>query len=220
MSTDITIIRKSVKHANLKVKPTGEVILTVPLRMTQYEIDHILAKRAGWIEKHLAYFRERQLKPQMLITGEAFMYLGQSYQLNVMESEKERTQLMGTHFELYVPDTNDYQKKELLIDKWYRERAKEYFIEAIEQYQPLVKREVNRVSIKRMKTRWGSCNHTKGYINLNLELIKKPKSAIEYVVFHELVHLIYPNHSKAFYHYLSLYMPDWQERKAKLEQQG
>ncbi len=68
-----------------------------------------------------------------------------------------------------------------------------------------------------MKTRWGSCNTQKGFINLNLELIKKTKICIEYVIFHELVHLIYPNHSKEFYKYLTLYMPDWEERKEKLE---
>ncbi len=68
-----------------------------------------------------------------------------------------------------------------------------------------------------MKSRWGSCNHTKGYINLNLKLIEKPTICIEYVVFHELAHLIYPNHSQKFYNYLTLYMPDWKVRKLKLE---
>ncbi len=86
----------------------------------------------------------------------------------------------------------------------------------IDDYQKIVQKEITKVRIKSMKTRWGSCNYTKGYINLNLELIKKPKCAIEYVIFHELTHLIYPNHSKQFYSYISKYMPDWQERNKKL----
>ena len=81
----------------------------------------------------------------------------------------------------------------------------------------IVKQDIKSVKIRQMKTRWGSCNPYKSYINLNIELIKKPKSCIEYVVFHELVHLLYPDHSKKFYDYLTLYMPDWQKRKEILE---
>ncbi|MEA3490747.1 MAG: M48 family metallopeptidase [Campylobacterota bacterium] len=81
-------------------------------------------------------------------------------------------------------------------------------MKAIEKYKPVVKKEVEHIRIREMKRRWGSCNPSKGYINLNSELIKKPTECIEYVVFHELAHLVYSDHSSQFYNYLSLYMPD------------
>lgn len=214
---NIKIIYKNVKYANLKVKPTQEVILTVPFGMSGKEIEQILHKRQAWIEKHLAFFCERVVVLKERVSGEDFFYLGRIYQLKVIESSEEKTQLTHSHFELYVKDQNDDKRKEQLIDKWYRSRAEEQFIEAMEKFIPIVQRPVNRITIRPMKTRWGSCNHTKGYINLNQELIKKPYEVIEYVVLHELAHLIHPNHSRAFYNYLSRYMPDWRERSAKLK---
>jgi len=83
-----------------------------------------------------------------------------------------------------------------------------------------VRKEINKVTIRKMKTRWGSCNYHKKSINLNLELIKKPLECVEYVIFHELTHLIYPNHSKDFYNYLLTYMSDWKRRKERLESFG
>lgn len=215
---NIKIIYKNVKYANLKVKPTQEVILTVPFGMGEKEIEQILHKRQAWIEKQVAFFRERVIPPKERVCGETFLYLGKSYQLKVIEGGAEQIKLTQDHFELSLYDKRDNKRKAQLIDQWYRERAGEQFGQAIEKFAPIVQKKINRVTIKLMKTRWGSCNHTKGYINLNLELIKRPYEAIEYVVWHELAHLIHPNHSWAFYHYLSLHMPDWQERKAKLEQ--
>lgn len=212
----IKIIYKNVKYANLKVKPTQEVILTVPLGMCEKEIECILYKRQAWIEKHLAFFRERVISSKESANGETFLYLGRSYQLKVIESKSEQTKLTQDHFELSLYDKRDDKRKAQLIDQWYRERAGEQFMQAIEKFTLIVQKKVNRVTIKSMKTRWGSCNHTKGYINLNLELIKKPYEAIEYVVWHELAHLIHPNHSREFYNYLSRHMPDWRERKGKL----
>ena len=91
---------------------------------------------------------------------------------------------------------------------------KKVYFDFIPIFNKIVKQDIK---IRQMKTRWGSCNPHKSYINLNIELIKKPKICIEYVFFHELVHLIYPNHSREFYNYLSLYMSDWSKRKEVLE---
>ena len=93
-----------------------------------------------------------------------------------------------------------------------------HFLNTVNKYNKITQKDSINVRIRKMKTRWGSCNKTKKYINLNLNLIKKPKICIEYVVFHELAHLIYPNHSKDFYNYLSLYMSDWKEREKILNE--
>ncbi|MDD5118755.1 MAG: SprT family zinc-dependent metalloprotease [Sulfuricurvum sp.] len=214
---NVTVVYKDIKHANLKVKPNQEVLLTVPLDMTDREIDHILHKRANWINQQLALFQKNTQPKKELVSGESFVYLGRNYRLKVIESNEEKARLNRGYFELFVKDKNDYNKKEKLINDWYKSRAVEYFQKNIEKYNAIVKLEIKAIRIRSMKTRWGSCNPKKSYINLNLELIKKPKSSIEYVIFHELVHLIHNDHSKNFYNYLSLHMPDWQKRKDKLE---
>ncbi len=215
-TTKITIIKKDVKNITLKVKPTCEVELVVPKRLDQEYIELFLEKKRLWIEKKLAFFRSKLTPPKEYVNGENFEYLGKNYRLKVIEDHNEQVVLDRNVCYLFVKDKSDFQRKEKIIQKWYRTRAYELFWELIRQYQPIVKREVKSLRVKKMKTRWGSCNYHKAYINLNLELIKKPKESIEYVVFHELAHLIHPNHSKAFYNFLTTYMPDWKKRREKL----
>lgn len=214
---NITIIYKDVKHANLKIKPSQEILLTVPLDMSDKEIEHILKKRARWIKTQLDLFSENKQQIKELVSGENFVYLGKNYRLKIIESNKEKAKLIRGYFELYVKDKSDYNKKEKLINEWYKVRAEEHFQKTMDKYSSIVKIDIKKVRIRAMKTRWGSCNPKKSYINLNLELIKKPKIAIEYVIFHELAHLIHNNHDKNFYNYLSLHMSDWKKRKNKLE---
>lgn len=214
---DVTLIYKDVKHANLKVKPTCEVLLTAPLDMTDREIDHILKKRASWIEQYLELFSKNKQQKKELVSGENFVYLGRNYRLKVIESKEEKAKLNRGYFELYIKDKNDYSKKAKLIEAWYKTKAQDHFGKTVGRYAPIVKMDIKTVRIRAMKTRWGSCSPKKSYINLNLELIKKPKSAIEYVIFHELAHLVHHNHDKQFYNYLCLHMPDWEKRKSKLE---
>ena len=212
------IIFKDVKHANIKIKPTGEVILTVPLKTPKQKIDTILKNRSSWIEKHLEFFSKNLPKKEEFKNGDTFSYLGKKYSLKLIETNKSQDAKLGDGcFNLYITNKNDYNEKYRLIESWYKSKAEKHFQDAIDKYLPIVNKKVFLVRIKTMKTRWGSCNPKKGYINLNLELIKKPKTAIEYVVFHELTHLIHYNHDRNFYDYLSLHMPDWRKRKETLE---
>jgi predicted metal-dependent hydrolase len=213
---EVAIVYKKVKHANLKVKPNLEVVLTVPLNMTRREIDYILQKRAHWIHEKLALVRDRKPVVKELVSGEALAYLGKQYRLKVIEFASEGATLTADYLQLYVNDKHNYSRKQQLVTQWYRTQAEEQFALLIHKYQPCVNRPVNRVTIKSMTTRWGSCNPRKGTINLNLELIKYPKPAIEYVVLHELTHLIHRYHNRQFYNHISMYMPDWKERKAQL----
>lgn len=217
LKNEVVIIYKDVKRTNLKVKPTKEVILTVPLDMTDKETEHILKKRGSWIKQQLELFSKNEPPKKEFVSGESFVYLGRNYRLKVIESKDEKAKLNRGYFELYVKDKNDISKKEKLINEWYKAKAKEHFQHTIKKYTAIVKIDIKTVRIRSMKTRWGSCNPKRSYINLNLELIKKTKIAIEYVVFHELAHLIHHNHDKDFYSYLNLHMCDWKKRKEKLE---
>ena len=217
MLEGVKIVRKDVKNITLKVRPNGEAILTAPKAASDEHIKFIIEKRAKWIAQKRAFFASFKTLKKEYVSGEDFKYLGRSYRLKVVQSKEERVKLQRGYLELFVKDKSDIKRKENLIYEWYHEKATLYFFNILQEFNKIVKQDIKSVKIRQMKTRWGSCNPYKSYINLNIELIKKPKACIEYVVFHELAHLLYPNHSKKFYDYLTLYMPDWQKRKEILE---
>ena len=217
MLEGVKIVRKDVKNITLKVRPNGEAILTTPKTASDEHIKFIMQKRAKWIAKKRAFFASFKTPQKEYVSGEDFKYLGRSYRLKVVQSKEEHVKLQRGYLELFVKDKGDIKRKANLIYEWYHEKAMLYFFNILQEFNKIVKQDIKSVKIRQMKTRWGSCNPYKSYINLNIELIKKPKSCIEYVVFHELAHLHYPNHSKKFYDYLTLYMPDWQKRKEILE---
>ncbi|WP_346746626.1 SprT family zinc-dependent metalloprotease [uncultured Campylobacter sp.] len=217
MQSDVKIIKKDVKNITLKVRPNGEAILTAPNSASDEHIKFIMQKRVQWIAQKRAFFASFKMPQKEYVSGEDFRYLGRSYRLKVVQSKEERVKLQRDYLELFVKDKSDLKRRENLIYEWYYEKATLYFFNILQEFNKIAKQDIKNVKIRQMKTRWGSCNPYKSYINLNIELIKKPKSCIEYVVFHELVHLLYPDHSKKFYDYLTLYMPDWQKRKEILE---
>ena len=217
MLEGVKIVRKDVKNITLKVRPNGEAILTTPKAASDEHIKFIMQKRAKWIAKKRTFFASFKTPQKEYVSGEDFKYLGRSYRLKVMQSKEERVKLQRGYLELFVKDKSDLERKENLVHEWYNEKATLYFFNILQEFNKIVKQDIKSVKIRQMKTRWGSCNPYKSYINLNIELIKKPRACIEYVVFHELVHLLHPDHSKKFYDYLTLYMPDWQKRKEILE---
>jgi len=219
MLDNLQIVYKTVKTISLKVKPTLEIVLTVPTNTTQDKIDHILKKRHDWILTQLDYFRKFQQPAKELVSGESFAYLGRNYRLKVSTATNESVKLIGGYLHVNLSDKTNHDKKNQLIETWYKQKAEDYFKKVITKYTKIVKQEIAKVSIRKMKTRWGSCNPKKSYINLNLDLIKKHAFAIEYVIFHELVHLLHYNHDQKFYNYLATHMPDWKARKLKLENQ-
>ena len=215
---NIEIVKKDVKHINLKVKPNGEVILTAATDSSERDIEYVLKKRADWIDKKIAFFQShKEVGKKEYVSGENFCYLGRNYRLKVIESQEEEVKLQRGYLQIFLKDRDNYEKKKKLIKEWYTQKAKIHFQKAIDKYKPIVKKEIATVRIRDMKTRWGSCNPSKGFINLNLKLIEKPTECIEYVVFHELAHLVHSDHSVNFYNYLNLYMPNWRKKKERLE---
>jgi len=218
---EVRIVKKAVKRIYLKVKPDGEAVLTVPPDVSQREIDHILQKRAAWIARQRKNFAAvpRRTEPEY-VSGENIRYLGRNYRLKVIAENDERVSLQRGQLRLFVRDTRATRIKKALVEGWLRAKAERHFTEALARFAPLIGDRPYHLRIRTMKTRWGSCNHQTGNITLNLRLIEKPKICIEYVALHELAHLLHPHHGRAFYDFLSLHMPDWKERKARLERDG
>ena len=141
------------------------------------------------------------------------------------KSKRENIILAGRIMYMYVNIKNDLpnneninkRKKEALLDIWYKKEAIKLFGELIKKYSSLMNIKVETFTVKKLKSKWGSCDTAKKHIVLNLELMKYPIHAIEYIILHEMSHLIYPNHSKNFYNTVALYMPEWKKAKITLD---
>lgn len=215
--------RKNVKHINLRVKPDMKVFVSAGEDVPLSYIEGFVKKKAGWIFKNIEYFQKTQSENsynKQYVNGETVRYLGKQYRLRVVQAEAEEVKYFQGYIYLYVKDKEDRAKKEKLLNQWLREKAKEVFNESLNRmYSRLEKYGIEKpdISIRIMKTRWGSCSNEKKKITLNSELIKAPKPCIDYVILHELVHFKYRNHDKNFYNFLTVLMPDWRKRKTMLD---
>ncbi|MEA2029747.1 MAG: SprT family zinc-dependent metalloprotease [Campylobacterota bacterium] len=211
----VEIIKKNIKHIYIRIKPPENVVVSVPYKTKQKTIDNLLQQKAQWIERQLRSLGHHTPQNLEYIDGDKLYFLGNAYKLELHPAPHTHIQIHLDTLKLYTSNSKEHRAQ--IVEQWYYTQAKIYFDKAIAKYQPIVNRPIHAVRIKKMKTRWGSCNHTKGYINLNVELLKKPLEALEYVVFHELVHLIHPNHSRDFYDFIAQYMPDWKDRDKLLK---
>jgi len=206
------------KTLGITITPELLVFVKAPMDAPLEKIKAKIKKRASWIIKQQNFFLAFHPKTpaRQFISGESHLYLGRQYQLKVTLGKESAVNYKGRFIEVIAKDKNDAQN---LIKQWYRERAKIKFAEIAE---PLIERfkkyqaEPKSLYILDMPKRWGSCT-PKGKIILNPELIKAPKGCIEYVIIHELCHLIHHNHTKAFFDLQTKEMLNWEKWKTKLE---
>lgn len=215
--------RKNVKNLNLRVRKDGSVFVSANEMVPFEEIDKFIHSKASYILKAIDHFREMaQYKPQpkQYVSGETFYIQGRGLRLQVSQSEKDAISTDGIYIFLVVKDANDIEKKRRLVTRFLDQQCKTIFGEILDElYPPLQKYGIGKPSlrIRDMETRWGSCLTKKHIITLNKRLLEAPRNCIEYVVMHELCHFMHPNHSKHFYAFLSMLMPDWKERKQFLD---
>ena len=219
-STEIcySVVYSVRKTLGIVVNPKGEVIIKAPVDASIVKIVEKVRKRASWIVKQQSYFKSfGQHNPKRrYISGESHLYLGRQYRLYVKEGKPNSVSFKGRTFEIICSQKS---KAENLMRDWYRERAKVKFAKIAEPIIQQFKKygvEPKSLYIQVMENRWGSCT-SKGKIILNTELIKAPKPCIEYVIIHEMCHLLHRDHTRAFYDLLSVEMADWERWKNKLE---
>jgi len=210
------------KHLRIEVEPNQHVIVKAPIGALESKITEKVLKRASWIAKQIRFFGqvEKTATEKEYVSGETFWYLGRQYRLKVIESKNMSVRLSGGYFLIETPNKQNVRKIESQLEKWYREHAEVKFSERIRRYFSLVEKRTPQqptVEVRKMKNRWGSCTK-EGKIILNPMLIKAPTYCIDYVIIHELAHLIEHNHSPRFYQLKSQLMPDWKERKRRLEE--
>ncbi len=209
------------KRLTITVYPDLKIIAKVPLDYEDDIIQKRLSKRASWIARQVDFFTQYhpQQPPREYVSGETHYYLGRQYRLKIIEGQQPRVRLKGRYFLVETPSKSDREKVKNQMQNWFTDHARGLLRRRIQEHLPTFTRLGAKEPIviyRRMKKRWGSCSKT-GKIVLNTELVKAPLSGIDYVIFHELCHLLFPKHDVKFFRLLSSLMPDWENRKEILE---
>lgn len=219
-AVEALVVHKLIKHVHLSVlPPQGRVRVTAPIGMKDDAIRVLLATRLSWINKHVSKFKNQERQtPREYVSGESHYLFGKRYQLELVDENKPPSvELKGRKkLILSVRPHSSLEKREQVMNEWYRSALRTVAEDLIIRWQKTIGVEITDWSIRRMKTRWGTCNHRAGSILLNLELAKKPVSCVEYVIVHELLHLIEDKHSDHFVSLLDKHLPKWRSIKEEL----
>lgn len=208
------------KSLEIAVHPDKSVVVKAPASSDLEAIEEKVRKRARWIKKQIAFFNQfdPRTPARRYVGGESHLYLGRKYRLKIEKAERDKVLLKNGYFYIACVDAEPPHVKKLM-DAWYRKRATEYLSKVFEDcWEGFKKEELEKPTLKvqKMEKRWGSLS-LKGQLTLNLRLVQTPKECIEYVVIHELCHLVHHHHGPEFYKLLDRAMPDWMKRKHKLE---
>ena len=215
----IDVVKKDIKNLHLRVyPPDGKVRITSPLRVDDETIRLFALSKLKWIEKSQAKFQAQPRQtPKKYISGESHYYRGDRYLLNVIyHSSVPKIVRSNTQIDLYVRHGSIQEQREQVLNNWYRQQLKSEIPRLIAKWERVIGVSTNDWGVKKMKTRWGTCNTQAKRIWLNLELIKKPPHCLEYVIVHELVHLLERNHNDRFKAYMTRFMPNWSLYKEEL----
>ncbi|MFV0502371.1 MAG: M48 family metallopeptidase [Lachnospirales bacterium] len=216
------LTRKKVKNINLRIRQDGTIMVSANTAVKITTIEGFIKENSDFILKSLEEIIKNSknnlaLKKQY-INGDTLKLLGEDYKLKIIYSKENNVMLKNSFINLYLVE-DIFEIKEQLISDWYKKEAKKYLNRILkymyEKVEPLGV-PMPKVTVRNVKTIWGSCNKYKCKVTLNTKLVQAPLQCIEYVALHELVHLIHPNHSKDFYTELESLMPNWKSRKDEL----
>lgn len=219
-SIEALVVRKPIKNLHLSVlPPNGWVRVTAPVNMKDDAIRTLLALRLPWIKKQQSKFsgQERQTKRDYS-SGESHYFFGKRYRLEVVYKDEAPTVFLKGKTKIILqvrPKSTTIKRREVMMN-WYRKELHAVVNDLIVKWQKKIGLEVKYWGIKQMKTRWGTCNNKRARVLLNLELAKKPIACVEYVVVHELLHLIEKKHSDKFVSLIAKYIPKWKGIKEEL----
>lgn len=214
----IDVTHKKIKNIHLSVYPNGQVKLSAPLYMNQETLRSFLISKLDWIKQKQRKFQNQQREtPRDCNNRESHYVWGRQYLLKVIEhNASPKIVLSHSEMRLYIRAESSQDYIQTVIDEWLRQELKKALPPLLEKWQPIMGVQVKKFFIQKMKTRWGSCNYTQGNVRFNSELARKPPECLEYVVVHELVHLLEPSHNASFHSLMSQFMPNWKLIKAEL----
>lgn len=218
----IVIERKKIKTCRLKIFPDKIVKFSVPESTPTSWIENYINSKTSWISEKLLRFEQTKgyAATTQIRNGFSISYLGEDLIFSITESDKPLVYKKGRILHVCVPDINNQGELFRHFDSWWRKDSLAFINTQFEKLYPIIQKyeiEKPKIVLRKMKTLWGSCSPNRGIITFNQYLTKARPACVEYVVLHELVHFLYPNHSKQFYNFLSNYMPDWKVRKKILD---
>ncbi|MBS0611432.1 MAG: M48 family metallopeptidase [Proteobacteria bacterium] len=206
------VLRKRIKHVHLSVyPPAGRVRISAPEHMALDTIRVFAISRLAWIKGQQRKVQAQQREaPRDYIDRESHYLWGKRYLLTVLEQDAApRSDLQHRHIVLSVRPGTSTERRQAWLDAWYREQLRQVLAPLLHKWQAAMQVQASSVFVQRMKTKWGSCNPSRRTIRLNTDLAKKPPECLEYIVVHELAHLIEPSHNARFVSVMNLFMPRW-----------
>ena len=216
----IDVVRKSIKNMHLSVyPPTGRVRIAAPLNIGDDAIKLFAISKLSWIKRNQRKFEKQERQsPRAFAERESHWFEGKRYLLRVKEHDAPpKVELRTkTHIDLFVRPNTTTEQRHNILNEWYRKKLKDYIPALIEKWEKIIGVTVNDWGIKQMKTKWGTCNIEDKRIWINLELAKKPVYCLEYIVVHEMIHLLERHHNERFLAYIEKYMPKWKFYKEEL----
>lgn len=218
--TRIDVVRKDIKNLHVGVyPPDGRVRVAAPRHLDDSAVRLAVVTRMGWIRRQKAGFERQDRQSQReYVTGESHYFEGRRYRLSVIERDAppEVKLTGGKTMKLFVRPGTARDRLEAIMHAWYRERLREHFSPLLAKWEPRVGVHVAELRIKRMRTRWGTCNAPVKRIWLNLELAKKPIVCLEYILVHEMVHFLERRHNDAFRSHMDRLLPSWKQVRREL----
>lgn len=216
---DIDVIYKDIKNLHIGVyPPLGRVRVAAPLKLDDDRVRLAVIQRLPWIKRQREQLRSAQRQSEReMVTGESHYVWGIRLRLKVVERPgRPHVEVDGERLILYVPIDTDQETRATILQRWQRDELRRRVPELIEQWAPVIGRAPSRWSIRRMKTKWGSCNRETGHIWFNVELAKKHPDCLEYIVVHEMTHLQERHHGERFTNLMDRHLPDWRLRREHL----
>lgn len=217
---EINIIKKNIKSIRLSVHPPdGWVRLAVPKGMKEEAVKLFVNSKLDWIEKQQIKLQGKiNLSQAEYLSGESYYFQGIKYLLNVVHSSKSKGAAIrdNKYIDLFVKADSTREQRERVMMEWHRQHLKAQIPELISKWEPIMGVKVSEWGIKRMKTRWGTCNTAAKRIWINLELAKTHPRCLEYIIVHEMTHLLERNHNKRFKSYMDKFLPGWPSIKDEL----
>lgn len=217
----IELEKKRIKNMYLRIlPPDGRVHISAPLRMSEEEITHFISRKLSWIILQQDKLRRSPVSKELqYITGEQLSVWGRSYTLRLNnDSLRNYIEVAGHELLLDTKPNRMREHREKLLREWYKKEMEERIPSLLTKWEARIGVSSNSYRIRDMKTRWGSCNIRTKQICLNLQLAKMSPECLEYVIVHELVHLLEKSHNQVFKSYMDLFLPDWRSIKRKLNQ--
>ncbi len=216
----IQLLQKRIRNLHLRIlPPLGEVRVSAPVRLSLVEIKRFVTERLDWIRAKQIEVRARKIiAPSKFISGEIHDFFGEKFELRVVENSKSNSVLIDENFlELRAKKTTTILQRKKILDDFYRVNLAEKIPALATKYEEKMGKKVAEFRIKKMTTRWGTCNVRDRRIWLSLELAKKPIECLEFIVVHEMTHLFERGHNKKFYALMDQFFPQWKLWDAKLK---